>query len=130
MNDPSSEPRDPAASNSHPPAIWFFFWGEFAERSCYYGMRAILFAYLTTGLLFTAGDANLIYFPFKMACYFLPLVGGIIADKWLGRYWTIVGFAVPYVVGQFLLALPDSAAQMFGISEKFALYSALILLAG
>src|SRR5262249_15656907 len=36
-----------AVSESHPPAIWFFFWGEFAERSSYYGMRAILFLYLT-----------------------------------------------------------------------------------
>src|SRR5262245_54265158 len=86
------------APQTHPPAIWFFFWGEFAERSSYYGMRAILFAYLTAGLLFTDTDAGPIYFAFKMGCYFLPLVGGYIADRWLGRYWTIVGFSVPYLV--------------------------------
>lgn len=105
---------------THPPAIWFFFWGEFAERSSYYGMRAILMAYLTAGLLFTAQEASPFYFAFKMACYFLPLLGGIIADRWLGRYWTIVGFAIPYVVGQFLLTIP----------ERYALWPALFLLAG
>ena len=36
--------------DTHPPAIWFFFWGEFAERSSYYGMRTILFLYMTTAL--------------------------------------------------------------------------------
>jgi POT family proton-dependent oligopeptide transporter len=107
-------------SSKHPPAIWFFFWGEFAERCSYYGMRAILFAYLTTGLLYDDKDANFIYYPFKIGCYFLPLLGGFIADRWLGRYWTIVGFALPYVIGQFLLTLP----------ERYALFPALVLLAG
>src|SRR6202008_3608246 len=80
----------------HPPAIWFFFWGEFAERSSYYGMRQILALYLTTALLFANTTAAPISNGFKMACYFLPLLGGYIADRWLGRYWTIVGFSVPY----------------------------------
>src|SRR5215813_11169022 len=92
---------------SHPPAIWFFFWGEFAERASYYGMRAILFLYLTQVLRYSDTEATPIYSWFKQACYFLPLVGGYIADRWLGRYWTIVGFSVPYVVGQFLIGIPD-----------------------
>src|SRR5437667_8622446 len=107
-------------SQGHPPAIWFFFWGEFAERSSYYGMRAILFLYMTTALHLATRDATPTYSAFKMACYFLPLVGGYIADRWLGRYWTIVGFSVPYVAGQFLLTIP----------ERYALYPALFLLAG
>src|SRR5438045_8065865 len=84
------------APTGHPPAIWFFFWGEFAERSSYYGMRTILFLYMTQALRLTDSDAAPLYSAFKMACYFLPLVGGLVADRWLGRYWTIVGFSVPY----------------------------------
>src|SRR5438874_7441312 len=91
----------------HPPAIWFFFWGEFAERSSYYGMRAILFLYMTTALHLATREAGPTYSAFKMACYFLPLAGGYIADRWLGRYWTIVGFAVPYVLGHFILGIPN-----------------------
>jgi dipeptide/tripeptide permease len=110
----------PPVPTSHPPAIWFFFWGEFAERSSYYGMRAILFLYMTQALRLADSEAAPLYSKFKMACYFLPLLGGIIADRWLGRYWTIVGFSVPYVAGHFILGIP----------HDIALYSALALLAG
>src|SRR5947208_2384459 len=88
---------------SHPTGFWFFFWGEFAERCSYYGMRAILTLYLTTKLGMSDGRANEWYATFKMACYFLPLLGGFLADRYLGKYWTIVGFSVPYVVGQLLI---------------------------
>ncbi len=92
-------------SNKHPLAIWFFFWGEFAERASFYGMRAILPLYLTTVLGFSDKDGGSIYYWFKMSAYFLPLLGGIVADRWLGRYWTIVGFSIPYVIGQFVLSV-------------------------
>src|SRR5262245_420870 len=119
------------APTSHPPAIWFFFWGEFAERSSYYGMRAILFLYMTKALHFADTVAAPAYSAFKMACYFLPLVGGYVADRWLGRYWTIVGFSVPYVAGQFLLATPgQSTGQYFGMdANQIMLLLALVLLA-
>ncbi|HLW67102.1 MAG TPA: hypothetical protein VKS79_17440 [Gemmataceae bacterium] len=93
--------------DTHPSAIYFFFWGEFAERSSYYGMRAILFLYITTALHYAATDAAPLYAAFKMGCYLLPLLGGFIADRWLGRYWTIVGFSVPYVAGHFILGFSD-----------------------
>src|SRR5205814_10031233 len=70
-------------------------WGEFAERSSYYGMRAILPLYLATVLHFP--DNSPVYYWFKMAVYFLPLLGGFLADRFIGRYWAIVGFSVPYV---------------------------------
>src|ERR1700759_4952186 len=110
----------PDKATGHPPAIWYFFWGEFAERCSYYGMRAILFLYLTKALHFSDTQATPIYSAFKMACYFLPLLGGIIADRWLGRYWTIVGFSVPYVLGHFILGIPN----------EIAMFAALGLLAG
>jgi POT family proton-dependent oligopeptide transporter len=100
---------------SHPPAIWFFFWGEFAERSSYYGMRAILFLYMTKALHMATASAGPSYSMFKMACYSLPLAGGIIADRWLGRYWTIVGFSIPYVAGHFILGIPNETAMFIAL---------------
>lgn len=108
------------APTGHPPAFWFFFWGEFAERSSYYGMRVMLPLYMIQVLSMATTEATQIAYGFKMACYFLPLLGGIIADRWLGRYWTIVGFSVPYVAGHFVLGLPSTTA----------LFVALALLAG
>jgi dipeptide/tripeptide permease len=114
-----------AISTRHPIGFFFFFWGEFAERASYYGMRAILFLYLTTavskgGFGFSDTDAAPIYSLFKMACYFLPLLGGFLADRYFGKYWTIVGFSIPYVLGHFVL----------GIRDQTALILALALLAG
>jgi dipeptide/tripeptide permease len=90
---------------SHPPGFWFFFWGEFAERSSYYGMRAILTLYMSDKL--GLGDANAAtYFSFFVAaCYFLPLVGGFVADRFFGKYWTIVGFSIPYILGHVVLGV-------------------------
>ena len=100
----------------HPTAIWFFFWGEFAERCSYYGMRAILTLYLTTQLKMSDERAGEWYYSFKMACYFLPLVGGYLADRFLGKYWTIIGFSVPYVLGQLLIGVETETTVLFALA--------------
>ena len=110
---------DVSTSQSHPKGFYFFFWGEFAERCSYYGMRAILFLYMTEQLKIDKSDASSIYFLFKMACYFLPLLGGYLADRFFGKYWMIVGFSIPYIIGQSLLCYED----------KSFLFMALVLLA-
>jgi POT family proton-dependent oligopeptide transporter len=118
QSDPiDSNSTSPAAvPDSHPPAIWFFFWGEFAERSSYYGMRAILFLYMTQVIRYSDTHATPLYSAFKMACYFLPLLGGWLADRWFGRYWTIVGFSVPYVLGHFILGIPNEVALLIALA--------------
>ncbi|MGH7225927.1 MAG: hypothetical protein ACRELF_22135, partial [Gemmataceae bacterium] len=73
---------------SHPLGFWFFFWGELAERSCFYGMRTILVLYLAEGLSFGKNNAGTINHLFIAACYFLPLLGGYVADNYFGKYWT------------------------------------------
>jgi POT family proton-dependent oligopeptide transporter len=112
---------DPAAppAKGHPAGFYFIFFGEMAERFSYYGMRAILPLYLTTVLAFPDDRASAIYSLFKGACYLLPLLGGFLADRYFGKYWTIVGFSVPYVLGQFLV----------GIDSRVTLILALCLLA-
>ncbi len=112
---------------SHPIGFWFFFWGELAERSCYYGMRAILFLYLSKELAFGADDAGTIVSLFIAACYLLPLLGGYVADNFFGKYWTIVGFSLPYILGQVLLCIDSE--QIFGISPRVFVFVSLLLLA-
>jgi dipeptide/tripeptide permease len=110
---------DPTAPTSHPTGFWFFFWGEFAERCSYYGMRAILALYMTDRLGVDKADAGTFMSLFIAACYFFPLVGGYVADNFLGKYWTIVLFSVPYVVAQFLV----------GIEDRYMVFGSLVLLA-
>jgi dipeptide/tripeptide permease len=90
---------------THPTGFRFFFWGELAERCSYYGMRAILLNYMADELGFTEQTAKLANHSFIAACYFLPLVGGWVADKYLGKYWTIVGFSIPYILGHVVLGV-------------------------
>jgi dipeptide/tripeptide permease len=136
----ATKSTDVSLNTRHPVALRFFFWGEFAERSSYYGMRAILFLYLTAALQFSDTEAGPLYSAFKMGCYLLPLLGGLLADHWFGRYWTIVGFSVPYVLGHFILGFSDplilggviqgmSPAQLAFIAHLL-LFISLTLLAG
>jgi POT family proton-dependent oligopeptide transporter len=104
---------------SHPIGFWFFFWGEFAERASYYGMRAILTLYMAEVMGFGKANASTYMSFFIAACYFLPLLGGFIADRFLGKYWTIVGFSIPYILGHVIL----------GIENPYCLFTALVLLA-
>src|SRR5687767_14181255 len=113
------------AKQGHPIAFWFFFWGEFAERSAYYGSRVILILYLTQVLGFTQDAAQTTQYMYIAACYFMPLLGGYIADNFLGKYWTIVGFAVPYVIGMFMLG-SGSAPLVFLSLALLAIGSGVI----
>jgi POT family proton-dependent oligopeptide transporter len=108
-----------AALKSHPPGLWFFFWGEFAERCSYYGMRAILLRYMAEQLGFGDALASKGMSYFVAACYLLPLAGGYIADNFFGKYWTIVGFSIPYILGHVIL----------GVESTPFLVTALVLLA-
>lgn len=116
-----STPGNPAsnAGTGHPVGFWFFFWGEFAERCSYYGMRAILAMYMIDKLGVDKGNAGTYMSLFIAACYFFPLIGGWVADNFLGKYWTIVLFSVPYVLAQFIV----------GIENPIIVMSALVLLA-
>lgn len=119
MSQPTLPPAARASVFDHPLGFWFFFWGEFAERCSYYGMRAILWMYMTERLGFIEGSANRIMSLFIAGCYVLPLAGGYIADNYLGKYRTIVLFSIPYIIGQ----------AMIGIENRWFLLLALCLLA-
>src|SRR5438876_4915078 len=99
-----SQPEPPSQGlvaflKSHPIGFWFIFWGEFAERCSYYGMRAILATYMVERLGLGKGDAGTAVAFFIAGCYLLPLVGGFVADNFLGKYRTIVFFSLPYILG-------------------------------
>jgi len=82
-------------------------------------MRAILALYMTERLGVNKADAGTFMSLFIAACYFFPLVGGIVADRYFGKYWTIVGFSIPYVVGQLIV----------GIENQYVVFGSLALLA-
>ena len=101
---------------NHPVGFWFIFWGEFAERCSYYGMRAILATYMADVLGFGKGNAGMYMSFFIAACYLLPLIGGWVADNYLGKFNTIVWFSIPYILGHFILGLENPICLFVALS--------------
>ena len=82
---------------NHPSGLFVLFFTEMWERFSYYGMRAILVLFLTSSLLndgwgWEREDALILYGWYTGLAYFTPLIGGIVADKFLGyRNATVIG---------------------------------------
>lgn len=78
---------------------------ELCERFSYYGLRAILVIFLTDELNFRENDAVALFAYTSALAYFMPLVGGYVADAYLGRFSTILYFSSVYCVGSLTLAI-------------------------
>jgi POT family proton-dependent oligopeptide transporter len=92
---------------SHPIGFWFIFWGEFAERCSFYGMTAILARYLAEQLGLGQANATTLMSFFLAGSYFLPMLGGYLADNFFGKYRMIVWFSVPYIFGHVFMSIED-----------------------
>lgn len=108
----------------HPKGLYLLFFTEMWERFSYYGMRAILILYLTKklfegGLAMDPQHATLLYGYFTGLVYFTPLIGGWLADKYLGKRLAITIGGLTMMVGQFVL---------FGMNNMTGLYLGLFLL--
>ncbi|MEN4760205.1 peptide MFS transporter [Chryseobacterium sp. C39-AII1] len=101
-------------SNSrHPKGLWVLFGTEMWERFNFYGMRALLTLFMVNSLLMKEADASIVYGGFLALCYLTPMLGGFIADRFLGnRYCILVGGTL-MAIGQFLLFI---SASTFGSS--------------
>jgi POT family proton-dependent oligopeptide transporter len=95
-----------------PGGIPYIVGNEAAERFSFYGMRSMLVTYLTTlyiasnlPLEAARGAATHDYHLFNAGVYALPMVGAMVADKLLGKYWTIITLSLVYCFGHLLLAL-------------------------
>ena len=73
-----------ANTEGHPPGLYTLFFSEMWERFCFYGMRVLLILYLTKSLLNGDAEAALIYGAYTGLIYAAPILGGRMADKFLG----------------------------------------------
>src|SRR5882724_5642467 len=74
----------PSARASHPPGLYVLFFTELWERYSFYSMVSILVLYMNESLGFDSARAGSIYGWYTAGVYFLPLFGGLLADRWLG----------------------------------------------
>ncbi len=95
----------------HPRGLSTLFFTEMWERFSFYGMRAILFLYMTTaitggGLGWDKKYAGPVFGLYAASIYFLPLIGGWIADRFIGAYRATFVGGVIIMFGHFSLAVP------------------------
>ena len=89
---------------NHPKGLIILFFAEMWERFSYYGMRGILIFYLTQHFLFDDATAASTYGSYTSLVYLLPLVGGILADRYIGTRKAIAFGALLLVAGHSLMA--------------------------
>ncbi len=117
----------------HPRGLFLLFSTELWERFSYYAMRAILVLYLTDttmngGMGWTTKDALDLYGIYTGLVYITPLIGGYLADNYLGQRRSILLGGALMALGQFALALP---ADMLGLDSIHTFYLGLgLLIAG
>ena len=99
------------ASTGHPKGLWVLFGTEMWERFNFYGMRAILTLFLVNSLMLKENDASLIYGGFLGLCYLTPMLGGFVADRFLGNRNCIILGGLLMAIGQLLLF---GSASVFG----------------
>ena len=90
----------------HPKGLLVAFFANMGERFGYYTMLAIFVLYLQATFGFSTGEAGDYYGGFLFGIYFLPILGGIIADRWLGYGKTITLGTIIMFVGYLMLSAP------------------------
>src|SRR2546425_9498768 len=74
----------------HPRGLSTLFFTEMWERFSYYGMRGFLILYMTKALGFTDPHAGAVYGNYVGSVWVTPILGGLIADRWLGHYRSVL----------------------------------------
>jgi len=88
----------------HPKGLYVLFFAEMWERFSYYGMRALLIFYLTQHWLFSDERSSIIYGAYTALVYITPVLGGYLADRYLGQRKAVLFGAVLLTFGHFLMA--------------------------
>ena len=95
----------------HPKGLYMLFFAEMWERFSYYGMRALLIFYLTQHWLFNDSKSNLIYGAYTSLVYITPVLGGYLADRYLGQRKAVLFGGVLLAVGHSLMAVEGVGGQ-------------------
>ena len=94
----------PSGWFGHPRGLSTLFFTEMWERFSYYGMRAFLILYMVHALGFDDKHAGSIYGTYTASAWAAAIVGGIIADRWLGQYRSVLIGGIIIALGHFTLA--------------------------
>ncbi len=88
----------------HPLGLYILFFTEMWERFSYYGMRALLMLYMVNYFRWTQQEGSSIYKWYTSLVYLTPLLGGFLADRYLGNKKSVIIGAILMAIGHFMMA--------------------------
>src|SRR2546430_1356600 len=86
------------------------------ERFSYYGVRGVLILYMTKALGFTDSHASSAYATYVSSVWLTPIIGGFIADRWLGQYRSVLIGGIIIALGHFTLAFHGLPSLYAGLT--------------
>ena len=104
------------AVQAQPVSVWYIVSLSMWEYFSYYGMRALLILYLTQKLLFTDQHAYALYGAYTSLVYLTPMLGGLLADRYLGFRLAVVLGSILMIIGHLTLGLPTQNALYIGLA--------------
>jgi POT family proton-dependent oligopeptide transporter len=99
-----------------PRGLYLLFFTELWERFGFYTLMTIIILYMTKALMMTDSKAYLLYGTFTSMLYLTPVIGGYLADRYLGSQRSIIIGGVLFVIGYLLTALPTGNGFFIGLS--------------
>ena len=115
----------------HPRGLFVLFFAEMWERFSFYGMKALLIFYLTKHWLFADANANVIFAAYGSLVYITPVLGGYLADRWLGQRKAVLFGAILLTIGHMLMAVEgDGGTDGYAINVFWAALAFIIVGSG
>ena len=138
MTDTATAPAGDLSSQAeflgHPKGLYVCFTTELWERFSFYGMKYLLLLYLTKYHLFSDGEGLDVLGSYAGLVYALPLIGGMIADRYLGMRKSVLFGGIMLSMGHLLMAIEGHQAVNYAVGttlvENLTLASGEVIAAG
>jgi proton-dependent oligopeptide transporter, POT family len=99
-----------------PKQLYLLFFTEMWERFSFYGMKALLLAYMVTQLKFDEPKGYAILGSYAALVYTMPMFGGMLADRFLGYRKAITFGGILMTLGHLILAIPQDWSFFYGMA--------------
>lgn len=111
-----TEPVNSPAISRQPKQLYLLFFAEMWERFSFYGMKALLIAYMTSQLNYDDPKAYAILGSYAALVYTMPMFGGFMADRFIGFRRAVIFGGILMTIGHLVLALPNDWSFFYGMA--------------
>ena len=111
-----AKPRD-TSFFGHPKGLAILFFTEMWERFSYYGMRGLLVLYLTQHFLFSDEKSSIMYGAYTALVYVMTIIGGTLAERYLGQRKAVTFGAILLCIGHFGMAFEGSGSKEYVVTN-------------